>query len=76
MAIETTPDLAHLFVRNRAELARLAEEVNARAGITGEPEMTPEQLQEAMRARGVRPDDNIGSSELMRMRCGDDWEKE
>lgn len=56
----------------RKELTELMREINAQAGIVGEPTMTPEELQESMRRRGVRPEDNIGSRELMRMRYGHD----
>ena len=76
MAIDTQPAPAHLFVRNREELARLAEEADRQASIVGHPEMTPEQQQESMRARGVRPEDNILSSEIMRTRYGEDCDKE
>jgi hypothetical protein len=60
----------------RQELIRLGREVNAMAGINGPPDMTIEELHESMRLRGVRPEDNIASSELMRVRYGDDWDKE
>lgn len=60
----------------RAELAELAREVNARAGITGEPTMTAEELQASQRAHGVRPEDNGATRELLRMRYGDDYEQE
>jgi hypothetical protein len=74
MATDTRTDTARFFVRNREELARLAEEIDARAGIVGEPEWTPEELQRRMLARGIRPEDNILSSEIIRMRYGDDEE--
>ncbi len=60
----------------REELMALGREINARAGIVGEPTMTAEELQASQRASGVRAEDNIGSRELMRMRYGDDWEEE
>jgi len=57
----------------KEELYRLAEEVDAKAGIPGgRPSITPEELQQVMSDRGVRPEDNILTSELMRMRYGDD----
>jgi len=52
----------------RKELIELVREVNAQAGIAGEPTITPEELQDSIRRGGVRPEDNIGSRELMRMR--------
>ena len=60
----------------RQELVRLAREVNARAGIPAEPTMTLEELHQSQLARGIRPEDNIASREIMRMRYGDDWDKE
>lgn len=62
----------------RLELIRLGREVNARAGIPPpeEVEGTLEELHALQRARGIRPEDNIGSSELMRMRYGDNWMNE
>ena len=64
-----------VFDSHRLEMIRLGREVNAAAGIpTGEPEVTAEELQESMRASGIRPEDRIFTRELMRMRYGDDWE--
>jgi hypothetical protein len=65
-----------VFDAKRLEMIRLGREMNALAGITGEPDVTAEELQARMIANGVRPEDNIGSRELMRMRYGDDWEQE
>jgi hypothetical protein len=61
---------------HRLEMIRLGREVNDRAGIVREPGLTAEELQGRMLAEGIRPEDNIGSRELMRMRYGDDWEEE
>ena len=60
----------------RAELAKIAREVNAKAGITGEPTMTAEELQARQIANGIRPEDNGATRELLRMRYGDDYEQE
>lgn len=62
----------------RLELIRLGREVNARAGIPPPEEVriTAAELRAMQLERGIRPEDNIGSSELMRMRYGDDWEPE
>jgi hypothetical protein len=38
--------------------------------------VTLEELHASQLASGIRPEDNIGSRELMRMRYGDDWEEE
>ncbi len=61
---------------SREELCRLAQEIDARSGIVGEPTMTLSELHESMRAHGVRPEDNAASRDLMRMRYGDDWDQD
>jgi hypothetical protein len=76
MAVLSKTDEAKIFDSRRQELIRIAREVNARAGILGEPTMTAQELRQAQVARGIRPEDNLGSRELMRMRYGDDWEEE
>ena len=60
----------------REELRRIGRKVNARLGIPEDMEANPVALKEAMLARGVRPEDRIGTRELMRMRYGEDWEEE
>ncbi len=64
----------------RAELARQMREADAQAGIIYDPTMTHEKLRTMVRAemeaQGIKPEDNVGSRELMRMRYGDDWDKE
>jgi hypothetical protein len=74
------PKTARLFhIVTGAELERLrkiAHEVNERAGIVGDPNITAEQLQARMQAEGVRPEDNGASRELLRMRYGEDYEQE
>ena len=59
----------------RLELIRLAEQIDAEAGIGREPDLTAEQIQERMRAQGIRPEENILSSEILRMRYGDEEEQ-
>jgi hypothetical protein len=61
---------------HRLEMIRLAEDIDARSGIAGNPMMTIEELHESQRASGIRSEDNTGSRELMRMRHGDEWDKE
>ena len=65
-----------VFDAHRLEMIRLVEAINEAAGITGEPTMTIDELHQRQLARGIRPEDNSGSRELMRMRYGDDWEKD
>jgi len=57
-------------------MIRLMERIDAEAGIIGEATMTPEELQASMIADGIRPEDNILSSEILRMRYGDDADSE
>ena len=56
----------------RQEAIRVAREARRHADIPDKPPMTAEELQEAMRLRGIRPEDRILTSELMRMRYGDE----
>lgn len=60
---------------HRLEMIRIGREVNARAGIPDPATLnvTVRELQEMQRKRGVRPEDNEGSRELMRMRYGISW---
>jgi hypothetical protein len=51
-------------------------EVNQRMGFVPDPDATPQKARELMVADGVRPEENIFSREIMRMRYGDDWEAE
>lgn len=66
-----------IFDAHRLEMIRIGREVNARAGIPDRPDpsVTVEELQKRQIAAGVRPEDNVGSRDLMRMRYGDDWEE-
>lgn len=79
MATVVKPELETLPT-DRQALVRLMEEINAKAGIFPDPDASIERLRELMRrdmeANGLTPEDNIGSRELMRMRYGDDWDKE
>jgi hypothetical protein len=64
------------FDAHRLEMIRLMEEIDARVGAVGKPTMSARELRASQLARGIRPEDNIGSRELLRMRYGDDWDKE
>lgn len=61
---------------DRQALIRSAEEIDAQAGIVADLQMSIPKLRELMRADGVRPEDNGASREAMRVRYGDDWDKE
>jgi len=64
------------FDAHRLAMINKMIEIDAAAGIVGEPNMTPEELQASEAAGGIRPEDNGASRELMRMRYGDEWAKE
>lgn len=78
MAVVEKADLSQFFVsaERRVELAQIAREVNAKAGTIGEPTMTAEELQASQVAKGVRPEDNGATRELLRMRYGDDYDQD
>lgn len=65
-----------VFDAHRLELIRLGRAINAAAGIPEKADISLEELHAHQRARGVRPEDNVGSRDLMRMRYGDDWDQE
>ncbi len=71
-----TSDNRNTAEEHRQAMRELARAVNAEAGIPDDLTITIEELHEMMLAQGVRPEDNVASRELMRMRYGDDWEKE
>jgi hypothetical protein len=50
------------------EISKLADKVFAEMGISGEPTMDPREIQERMIARGVNPEDNEFTRELIKMR--------
>lgn len=64
------------FDEHRREMIKISRRVNALIGITGKPTMTVEQLQASQLARGADLHDNPSVRELMKMRYGDDWDKE
>ena len=78
MAIVLKSDKRRFFnsPEEKEALRKLAREVNERIGICGPPGMTAEELQEQMIREGVRPEDNILSRELLRIRNGDDYDQD
>jgi hypothetical protein len=72
MPSKATADPAILNKQERARLLRMAEDADAAAGILGEPEGTVQDLRRRMEESGIRPEDNIASRELLRMRYGDE----
>jgi hypothetical protein len=71
MSNEPKPALKSL-IADKAALRRILEEQDKRTGFVPDPTVTPERLREMMIADGVRPEDNIGSREIIRMREGDE----
>lgn len=67
MAVESSRDAKPLFA-DKAELIRIMDEQNRRVGFVPDPTATIERLRERMLADGVRPEDCIGSREVIRMR--------
>jgi hypothetical protein len=61
---------------DKEAMNRLMDEIEARMGFVPDPEATPQKAREMIIADGVRPEANIFSREIMRMRYGDDWENE
>ena len=76
IARKPEPEQKKGFDAHRLEMIRLMEKIDAEAGAGGKPTMTAQELRQSMIDRGVRPEDNIGSREILRMRYGDDWDKE
>jgi hypothetical protein len=76
MAVLPKPETREVFDAHRLAMIELMKDIDCRAGIVGEPTMTAQELRESQLARGIRAEDNLGSRELMRMRYGDDWDKE
>ena len=77
MSAARKPDAAREFFRtDKREMLKLMEKIDAEAGIIGPPTMTIDELHASQRVSGIRPEDNIGSRELMRMRYGDDWQED
>ena len=52
---------------DKGELRRLVTEANARMGIVPVENATGEMVQQMMLERGIRPEDNVLSSELIRL---------
>ena len=53
---------------DKADLQRLLEEQDRQAGFIPDPTATIERLHEMMLADGIRPEDNLASREIIRMR--------
>ena len=67
MAIAPKPDLKSL-IADKAALRKLLDEQNRLSGFVPNPAATIERLHEMMLADGIRPEDNLGSREIILMR--------
>ena len=53
---------------DKRALQKAVAELNERMGFVKVPNASAERAQEMMRAEGIRPEDNIGSCEIIQMR--------
>lgn len=71
MAVIQKPDTHGVFDAHRLEMMELMRQIDSEAGIPDEPECGLAELHERMLASGVRPEDNVFSREILRMRYDD-----
>jgi hypothetical protein len=67
MALKLPDDLRIMRMDKRL-LKQAVAELNAQMGFEKDPEATPEKAQQMLLDAGVRPEDNIASCEILRMR--------
>jgi hypothetical protein len=67
MAVLSKPNIKAL-IADKAPLQRILEEHDRLTGFVPDPSATPQKARQMMLADGVRPEDNIGSREIVRMR--------
>jgi hypothetical protein len=67
MAIKPPVDPKSMLADKRA-LREVMAELNARMGFTPDPGATPEKVRAMMQADGIRPEENVFSREIIRMR--------
>jgi hypothetical protein len=70
MAIELKPDVTSLMADKEA-LRAILEAQDAATGFVPDRTITPQKLREMMLADGVRPQDNLGSRDIIQMREGE-----
>jgi len=58
-------------IADRAQLNRIMDEIEERMGFVPDPDATHEKLREMMKEEGIRPEDNIFSRDIIRMRNGE-----
>jgi hypothetical protein len=71
MSVESKHDLQRL-IADKEVLRRILDENDRRTGFVPDPTATIERRHEMMLADGVRPEDNIASRDIIRMRKGDE----
>lgn len=77
MAVTRKPDTCRgsdpygVFDAHRLEMIELMRQIDAEAGVPEEPAISVEELREQMVASGIRPEDNLFSREIIRMRYDD-----
>lgn len=71
MTVLSKPDPKAL-VADKTALRRILEEQDKLTGFVPDPTTTPQKAQELMLADGVRPEENIGSRDIIRMREGEE----
>jgi hypothetical protein len=64
------------LLTDKQALRELAWQVNKEAGVIGDPSGSLADLRDSITASGVDPSERLGSSELMRMRYGEEWNEE
>ncbi len=76
MATIQKPQSQVIQGERRDRLVRLMEGIDARAGVPAKTTVTPQELRARQVVSGIRPEDNEGSRELLRMRYGDGYSQE
>jgi hypothetical protein len=71
MAVVQKPGEKQWF-SDKTRFFKMMEEIDARSGIVADPTATVEKLREMLRARGIRPEDNLLSRDIIRARYPED----
>jgi len=59
------------IIANKEILRQILEAQDRRTGFVPDPDATPQRARELMLAQGIRPEDNVFSCEIRRMREGE-----
>jgi len=71
MAVAGEPKLEEWFADKEGALRILAES-DARTGFIFDPTATPEEVRKLMLAQGIRPEENVLSRDIIRVRYEDE----